>query len=172
MAARPNPRPGYRLVLDGRDITPRIDGRLQRLTLTDRRGMEADQLDLTLSDHDGRLAIPRKGVELAVAIGWRDEGLVDRGTFIVDEAEHSGAPDVLTLRARSADLRGSLAAKRTQSWHRVRIDALVRTLAERYALAPLVGEELAAIELEHIDQTDESDISFLTRLAARYDAIG
>lgn len=166
-----SPRPSYRLILDGRDITPRVDGRLQRLTLTDKRGMEADELDLTLSDYDGKLAIPRKGVELALAIGWQHEGLIDRGTFIIDEATHRGAPDVLTLRARSANLRGALRAKRTQSWHQVTLSEIVRTVADRHTLEPLVGEQLAGVVLEHVDQTDESDINFLSRLAERYDAI-
>lgn len=166
-----SPRPGYRIILGGRDITPRINGRLQQLTLTDNRGMEADQLDITLSDYDGALSVPRKGIELSVAIGWQDEGLVDRGTFIVDEVEHSGSPDVLTIRARSADFRGNLAAKRSRSWDHVSIDAIVRSIAERHTLTPLIGERLATTVLEHVDQTDESDISFLSRLAERYDAI-
>lgn len=170
-AANSSPRPGYRITLDGRDITPGINGRLQQLTLTESRGMEADQLDLTLSDHDGKLAIPRKGVELSVAIGWKHEGLVDRGVFIVDEAEHSGSPDVLTLRARSADFRGELAAKRSQSWHGVSIADIVGTIAERHGLTPMVGQQLAGTVLEHVDQTDESDISFLSRLGLRFDAI-
>ncbi len=169
-AANPSPRPSYRISLDGQDITPRINGRLLQLTLIDNRGMEADQLDITLSDYDGKLAIPRKGVELRLAIGWED-GLVERGTYIVDEVEHSGAPDVIILRARSADLRGSLRVKRSQSWHCISIGDLVRTIANRQNLTPLLSEQLARISLEHIDQTDESDIAFLTRLAERYDAV-
>src|SRR5699024_5675708 len=80
-------------------------------------------------------------------------------------------PDVLTLRARSADFRGNLAAKRTQSWHQVSLSAIVRSIASRYPLEPLIGEPLGGVVLAHIDQTDESDISFLTRLAERFDAI-
>ncbi|MGM0826404.1 MAG: contractile injection system protein, VgrG/Pvc8 family [Pseudomonadota bacterium] len=36
---------------------------------------------------------------------------------------------------------------------------------------PSVGVKLAGIRIEHIDQTDESDLHFLTRLAERYDAV-
>jgi len=166
-----SPRPGYRIVLDGQDITPRINGRLQKLSLTDSRGDEADQLDLTLTDHDGQLEIPRKGVELELAIGWVAEGLVDRGLYVVDEVEHSGTPDQLTVRARSADLTGDLAAKRSHSWHGQSIDAIVTTIAKRHGLQPRVGDALAPTAIAHIDQTEESDISFLTRLGERYDAI-
>lgn len=164
-------QPGYRIVLDKADISPRINGRLIDLRLTEKRGMEADQLDLTLSDHDGQLAMPRRGVELQLFIGWQDEGLIDKGTFTVDEVEHSGTPDRLTLRARSADMRGMLPGKRTQSWHRVTVSDVVNTIAKRYGLTPKIADALGGIRIGHIDQTDESDLNFLTRLGERYDAI-
>jgi len=30
--------------------------------------------------------------------------VIDKGSFTVDEVEHAGAPDVLTIRARSASM--------------------------------------------------------------------
>src|SRR5689334_4403853 len=95
------PQPSYRIQLGDRDITPTVDARLISLSLTECRGGEADQLDLCLDDSDGALAIPAKGATLTLAIGWVGGGLVDKGSFIVDEAEHSGAPDQVTIRARS-----------------------------------------------------------------------
>ncbi|MGK9568748.1 phage late control D family protein, partial [Salmonella enterica subsp. enterica] len=76
----------------------------------------ADQLTITLSDHDGLLIIPPKGAVLRLWLGWSDTGLVDKGTYTVDETEHSGAPDILSIRARSADLRKGLKTKRERSW--------------------------------------------------------
>lgn len=168
---RPARTPDYRLAIGGEQITPRIRGRLQRLTLTDRRGLEADQLDLELTDDDGQLALPRRGVEIHVAIGWVGEPLTDRGIFIVDEVEHSGAPDRLSIRASSADFRGPFPVKRTQSWHRTTLGDIVATLAKRHGLNPSISRELGPVGIVHIDQTDESDINFLTRLAERHDAI-
>lgn len=164
-------RPGYRITLGGTDITPRVNGRLVRLTLREQRGLEADQLDLVLADHDGALALPRRGAELAVAFGWQDEGLIDKGLFTVDEVQHSGAPDQLTLRARSADLRGKLPGKRSQSWHEHTLGEIVDTIAQRHGLDPVIGDTLGGIRVGHIDQTDESDLNFLTRLGERFDAI-
>ncbi|MCM2973457.1 contractile injection system protein, VgrG/Pvc8 family [Larsenimonas suaedae] len=37
--------------------------------------------------------------------------------------------------------------------------------------APAIGKTLHGIRVGHIDQTDESDLNFLTRLGERYDAI-
>jgi phage protein D len=168
---RPAHRPGYRLTLAGQVISPELQARLMRLRLTDRRGLDADQLDITLSDHDGRLALPRHGVELTLALGWVEQGLVERGSFIVDEVEHSGAPDQVVIRARSADMRRDFPVKRAQSWHGHPLGDIIATLAGRHGLTPAVSPALAGITVEHLDETDESDLHFLTRLADQYDAI-
>lgn len=163
--------PICRVVVDGRDITADITARLVSITLTDNRGMEADQLDIQLSDHDGRLAIPPKGASIGLWLGWSDTGLVDKGTYTVDELEHSGAPDVLSIRARSADLREGLAKKRERSWHQQTIGSVLASIAAEYGLKPLVQVALAAIGLPHLDQAGESDLNLITRLAAEHDAI-
>ncbi|MDL4863414.1 phage late control D family protein [Halomonas elongata] len=168
---RPARTPDYRITLAGQQISPQVDARLQRLRLTDKRGMEADQLDITLEDSDGRLALPPRGAKLHLAMGWQGHQLVDRGIYIVDEIEHSGAPDQLTIRARSADMRQGLPGKRTQSWDELALRDIIITIADRHDLTPRVGDNLGGIFLEHIDQTDESDLHFLTRLAERFDAI-
>ncbi|MDC8802547.1 contractile injection system protein, VgrG/Pvc8 family [Halomonas pacifica] len=168
---KPARQPDYLITGLGTAISPALDARLQRLRLVDKRGLDADQLELTLEDHDGRLAIPRKGVELQLSLGWVGDALVDRGTFVVDEVEHRGTPDTLTVRARSADLREDNPTKRCGSWHDVTVQEVISEVAGRLGLTPRVTEELAAIVLEHIDQTDESDLHFLSRLAQRFDAI-
>jgi phage protein D len=164
-------RPIYRITLRGQDITAGFITRLISLTLTDNRGMEADQLDIALSDHDGLLEIPPRGAVLGVAIGWSDTGLVDKGTFTVDEIEHSGAPDVLTIRARSADLREGLKAKKTRSWHGKLLGDILRSLAVEYGLEPVIDAVLGKRPLAHIDQASESDANLLTRLGEQNDAI-
>ncbi|WP_322974130.1 contractile injection system protein, VgrG/Pvc8 family [Larsenimonas rhizosphaerae] len=91
--------------------------------------------------------------------------------FIVDEIEHSGSPDRLTIRARAADMRHLLPGKRSQSWHDITLGDIGDTIARRHQLTPVIGKTLHGIRIGHIDQTDESDLNFLTRLGQRYDAI-
>lgn len=169
---RPARRPDYLIRLPGRRISPELDARLITLTLVDKRGFESDQLDITISDHDGRVALPPRGTEIQLSLGWLDEGLVDRGTFIVDEVEHSGgsAGDTITIRARAADMLQVGAVKRSQSWHESTLGQILETIAGRHQLTPRVGSGLDPSHIDHIDQTDESDAHFLTRLAERYDA--
>lgn len=163
--------PTYRLRLDGQDITPTINPRLISLSLEEARGDTADQLDLVLSDHDGKLALPRKGVKLDLSIGFAGQDLVDKGQFVVDEVEHSGAPDIVTIRARSADLRDSLRVRRDQSWHATTLGDIVKTIAGRHRIDHRIAPALASVAVAHIDQTNESDLNFVTRLGKRHDAV-
>ncbi|QNM96402.1 phage late control D family protein [Chitinimonas koreensis] len=165
------PAPVFRLTLGGKDITADFATRLEQLTLTDNRGFDADALEVTLSDHDGRLDIPPRGAQLALSLGWAGGAMVDKGLYTVDEVEHSGTPDKLTLRARSADLRAGLTTKKERSWHRRTVGDIVRTIAGEAGLEPAIGAGLAAQAIDHVDQTAESDINLLTRLARMFDAI-
>ncbi|WP_334132375.1 contractile injection system protein, VgrG/Pvc8 family, partial [Silanimonas lenta] len=163
--------PAFRVTLDGQDLTRRIAPRLLDLTLTEQRASEADQLDLRLHDHDGRLALPRRGAELTVALGWQDGGVVDKGVYRVDEVEHSGAPDTVTLRARSADLTAALRARRDRSWDDTTLGEVVRTLAGNHGLTPRIAPALDRVAVPHLDQTGESDAALLSRLGKQHDAV-
>lgn len=170
-ADRKQPQPDYRIALDGRDLSRHISPHLISLTLSESRADESDTLDIVLDDSQGTFAIPKRGVSIRLSIGWVGAQLVDKGAFTVDETEHSGAPDILTIRARSASMTNEMSQRRERSWHRQTIGSIVGAIADRHSLKAAIGEALASIAIAHIDQTHESDMSFLTRLAKRYDAV-
>lgn len=165
-----SPQPAYRLTMNGAALTS-LDERLMSLTLTDNRGFEADRLELTIDDSDGLVVMPPRGAEIAVAIGWVNQPLVDKGVYTVDEITHQGPPDRLVITARSADFRENFNVKREYSWHNVTVGAVVSAMAGRYNLTPAVSASLKDVEIDHADQTNESDISFLTRMAEMIGAI-
>lgn len=161
----------YALVVNGRDISATVRPLLMRLQLRESRGEEADQLDITLDDSLGNLALPPVGATVAVQLGYRHTGMVDKGTYTVDEIEHSGAPDVVQLRCRSADLRATLRQRASQSWHDTTLGQIVRGIAAKNTMPANVDANLASIAVQHIDQTNESDVNFLTRLGRQHDAV-
>jgi hypothetical protein len=165
------PVPAFRLTVDGNDIAQLISPRLMGLELTDNRGLEADQLSVTLSDHDGLLAIPPRGAVLQLWLGWSDTGLVDKGTYTVDETEHSGAPDVLSIRARSADLRKGLKTKRERSWNTTTLGEVLRDIATGNGLKAVVSDALGAQAILQLDQANESDANLICRLGEEFDAV-
>ncbi len=171
IAISDQPTPDYQILVDGNDISPKFKTRLMSLRLTDNRGFEADTIEVQLDDADGQLAMPPKGAKMQVHIGWKGSALVDKGSYTIDELEHSGPPDILTIRGKSADVRGSLLQTREQSYHEQKLADIIQTIAKRHNLTAKITDNLQAELIEHIDQTNESDANFLTRLAEQFDAI-
>lgn len=165
------PVPAFRLAVDGLDIAQIISPRLMSLELTDNRGVEADQLSITLSDHDGILTIPPKGAVVRLWLGWSDTGLVDKGTYTVDETEHSGAPDVLSIRARSADLRKGLKTKRERSWSNTTLGDVLGDIAIGNGLTATIAGALDGLPILQLDQANESDANLISRLGEEFDAV-
>lgn len=163
--------PDFMLKVNSKDVTANIRDRLISLTLTDNRGFEADQLDVELDDADGQLAMPVRGAVVTLFLGWKGQALIGKGSFTVDEVEHHGAPDTMTIRARSADFRGSLNSRREVSYHETTLGDIVTQIAGRNKLKPMLADGFAGIAVAHIDQTQETDAKFLTRLATLYGAV-
>lgn len=163
-------QPDYELTINGVNITPKLGKRLIDLQLTESRGEEADQLSITLDDADGRMAIPPKGAKIEVRLGWVGQ-LVDKGSYVVDETEHSGTPDRISIRARSAEMAKSLRERSSRSYHGTTVGAVVEQIASANGLPVKIAPELAAKPVQHMDQTNESDLHFLTRLARQHDAV-
>ncbi|RAI69278.1 phage late control D family protein [Pseudomonas fluorescens] len=165
------PVPAFRITVDGNDIAHLISPRLMSLDLTDNRGIEVDQLSITLSDHDGLLAIPPTGAVIRLWLGWSDTGLVDKGTYTVDETEHSGAPDVLSIRARSADLRKGLKTKRERSWSNTTLGNVLGDIALGNGLTATIANTLGGSPILQLDQANESDANLLSRIGEEFDAV-
>lgn len=165
------PRAVWRCIVNGADMAEKLNPRLSELTLTECRGDEADQISIVLTDYDGLLELPELGAEMSVAIGWSHEGLVEKGDYTIDELEYSGAPDIVTIRGRSADLTGPLRTRTERSFHKKTIAEIVRTIAEANELEPVIHDSFTKKKLDHIDQTNESDLAFLKRIGKRHDAV-
>ncbi|EFI4619097.1 phage tail tape measure protein [Escherichia coli] len=61
--------------------------------------------------------------------------------------------------------------RREKSWHKTTVGEVVKEIAARHKLKMALGKDLSDKPVEHIDQTNESDGSFLMRLARQYGAI-
>lgn len=163
--------PVFEIIADAVNITQKINRRLLSIRINDERGLESDTAEIQLDDRDNALQWPKKGAILEILIGFKSTGLVNKGKYVVDALSHGGPPDVLTITARAADMREQLKTLKTRSFHQTTLGNVVEQIAIDHQLKPAISAQLYQINIEHIDQTNESDLNFLTRLAKTYDAI-
>lgn len=162
-------RPAFRVSVNGSDITSKLSDRLVSLTVTDESGVKSDRVEIVLDDRDQRLAIPPTKATLTVAIGY-DSGLVEKGTYVVEEVELSGPERRMVLRANATGASKGAGAARERSWDDTTIGDIAKSIASKHGWTAAVSPELASVRIEHIDQ-HENDLQFMSRLAADNGAV-
>jgi phage protein D len=172
-------KPVWQLIANGADVTATIRERFISLTLTEETGSIADTLEIELADHldQAPIAVPDVGAELQLGLGY-DDAVTQLGKFVMDEIEMSGWPARMRLRARAAPYTQStsgykdLQSQKTRSWPKgITIGAMVKKMASEHGMTAMVSADLAGIALPQTDQTSESDLNLLLRLAKNYDAV-
>lgn len=164
-------RPDFRIVLGESDLTDRFRERLLTVTVVDNSGEDGDTLEIALDDADNAIEAPTHGAVLGVSLGYSGADLAYLGRFTVDEVVPAGPPDTLTIRGKAADMREGLKAARSKAWRGTTIGGVVAVMAAAHGLEPAVSAELASRPITHRDQTNESDLHFLTRLGRDHGAV-
>ncbi|TKD40696.1 phage late control D family protein [Azotobacter chroococcum] len=157
----------FELIADEHNVTALIRDRLLELRITDKAGLESDELEIRLDDRDGHVEFPPKGAHLQVSLGWNGQPLSPMGRFTVDEIELSGPPATLTIRAKPADMRQEARSTRSIAYESTTLADIVAAVAGRNSWEPACRVE---VEVPRADQQRESDLHFITRLARQHGA--
>ncbi len=153
------------LTADNKPFNALILSRIMNVTVTDNRANEADELSIVLDDSDGALELPKRGVKLNCKMGYLGEDIHDKGDFVVDETEWSGTPDLITVKASSANFKSKIKEAKSKSYHRKKFGEIASEVAKNHELTLVMTADLKTINLAHVDQTNESDLNLLQRLA-------
>jgi hypothetical protein len=165
-------KPIFKVLADGADITARINQRLISIKTTDEAGFKSDTCTIELDDRDGVIALPRKGAKLDIYLGYEETGISKVGVYTVDEISLTGFPETLSISGKAADMSaGELKSQKTRHFDNITLGDLVKTIAGGNGLVGKTSADLAAIQLGHVDQTQESDLHLLTRLAKQYGGV-
>lgn len=160
--------PCARVVVDGKDLSTRLFGKnrpLTSVTVTDEAGVKSDSLELVIDNRE-TFEAPKVGSEIQVWLGYEPEP-VYMGKFRVDSWKKAGAPKTLTVSGKSAELTTAIKETKLRSWHDMTLGAIVNAIAGKNGLGVTIDSALASRNIPHIDQQNESDVAFLTRLAHR-----
>jgi phage protein D len=171
--------PAYMLTANDADITAIIAERFVSLDLSDESGENADSLEIVLADHDPQkpIAMPPTGAELALSLGYAGN-LQKKGIFVCDDVRIRGWPQQLVIGAKAAPWDQTPKGKVDFQSHKTRawkvgttIGAMVQKMAKEHGMEAVISSDLASVKLPHIDQSEESDMNLLLRIAKKYDAI-
>ncbi|MGY2375188.1 phage late control D family protein [Pseudomonas sp. SDO524_S393] len=151
-----------------------LNQRVMSWTHTDAAGIESDRLELTINT-EGLDGLPSLGGKIGLRVGYRESGLVEKGEFVVTQRTPVLFPMRLHIVASAAPFSVSDVSgyrqRRSVSHGATTLGALFRQLVMRHGFSPRVAPALEGIAITHIDQSNETDMGFLTRLAARYRAV-
>ena len=140
----------------------------------DAAGFESDQLTLTI-DLEGLEGLPSLGGKIGLMVGYRETEMVDKGQFKVTRLTPTLFPFRLTLVATAApfskDDETGFKQRRTASHGPTTLGGLFRELVLQHDFSPRVAPEISLIKIDHVDQSNETDMGFLTRLAKKYNVI-
>lgn len=159
-------KPTFQVVADGKDITALINDRLLLMRTSDKPGMESDEFELRIDDRAQAVTLPSRGAKIEVFLGYGAQAMVRLGSYTVDEVEVTGPPDTITLRGKASDMRGSGKTTRSGSWEDVPLAKIVSDVAARNSWEPGCTVQT---KIPRVDQRNESDFNFITRLAKQYD---
>ena len=116
------------------------------------------------------LALPKMGSKLAVSLGYKESGLVDMGVYVINAITMKRPPHTVQIKGHGADLGSHMKIKRTRMWRRTTVGEIVGDIGSEHGYKPAVSKDLADVKIPHIDQTDESDLHFFTRIAHAHSA--
>ena len=152
--------PKAMILINGADVT----GHTETVQFVDKEDNRADEVTITL---DRNFARPSYKDVVLLYLGYKESGLYFCGKFFVQTSDRTDR--FLRVKATSADLAGSIKERRTQSYEKISLCDIVGMIAGRNGLAAKC--DMSDVFFDHIAQTNESDLHFLTRLAERYNAI-
>src|SRR5262245_10413964 len=169
------------ILIDGVDVTARLDPHLISVTVTDKEGEGTDHCAIELDDRDARLAVPADDVMLEVWLGWHTEGLYEVFTGKVQSVEsgfgrkHGGRR--LWVDGYGAAMSGKGRTPMQISWGKgappgqpmgemISLKTVLEEAAKHAGYAMHIAPELADVKRDWWAMTTESFHHFGARLAS------
>jgi len=173
-------RTRLRISIAGKNVSTNLAPYITVFTFNDKTSNEVDDISFTLEDREnddadesGDLFInswfPTRGDEVEVAIlTYHREGLddaeeLDCGTFEIDLVSHSAPPNLFSIHAVS-NFNSSIRREiHNHKWEKTTLFNICQSIAQGNGLKLVFeGEDE---DISSVDQTDQTDLQFLAKLA-------
>lgn len=159
-----NPR--FKVVVNGNDITDTINQNASKISFHDEDGTSSDDIRLSI---EGSFRRPKFGDEIKLWIG-NETAMMFCGTFAVQNSKISTSNgSKIEISATAVDFSSGAKVKRNKSFENLSIKQVVTQIAKKLELK--VECDYDDLYVIHIEQSNESDLHFLKRLASEYNAL-
>jgi phage protein D len=160
----------YQIVVDGIDASERFHPILINLRVHLAAESVSDTAEIELDDTNGRIALPRDGAFVAIALGWRDSGISPVFEGTVDDIKSRGARGAgrtLNITAKSADTKGKGKGKHNQEryWDKKKLSEVMQEAGKEAGFTVKVDDALGSIERDWWGMSAESFYHFGHRIA-------
>ncbi|ABO49750.1 phage late control D family protein [Desulforamulus reducens MI-1] len=161
------------LSYNGINISADLQPHLINWTSTDNLSGQADDIQITLEDR-ARLWIgdwmPDKGATLKAKIVQENKKFantkesLDLGTFEIDEVENNYPPSTVSMKGISIPESSSLKGEaKNKAWEKTKLSVIAKDIANGSGVK-LFYDTSDDPDYDRMEQTQESDLAFLTRL--------
>ncbi len=159
--------PDYVIEIDGKKLSRENAGLITSISVKDEVGTKSDSVTIEISNRDRQIRKPKRGVRLEVSLGYVGEKLKLMGRYTVDGCRIGAGK--LTVNAIGFDALGKIKSTGEGVYNSVTLGDIVRKVAEKNGLKAKVSPEFDK-DRRQIIQQNESDLSFLNRLARENNA--
>ncbi len=166
--------PMISIEVNGKEVAAGFYGRLIKATINDQAGQESDKLTFELDDADNAIIVPPPKATIVVKLGFKETGLVPKGTFEMQPIAFKGevdAGETLTIQASAADLKRKLKGKGRESFTGKSLKDIAETIAKRNGMTAHVDPAIGSFTFDFRARVDVSEIDFLTTLGDELDAV-
>lgn len=164
------PRPAWRLLYSGQDITADISEALISCSYTGKVDGESSQVEVKVEDRDRKWIgpwMPQRGDVMQLDIGY-EGALASCGLFQVDECTAAGAPDTFTFKGIAAYIKPDTRTRSSRSYQGQTLIEIAKTVAAAHGLTVVGDPPDRNVTLARVTQKHETDLAFLRRMANLY----
>ncbi|GHM58119.1 MAG: late control protein D [Candidatus Mesenet longicola] len=159
--------PDFNIVTEESFVIESLKNRLISLRITDELGTTSDEAEICFNYENGALDFTGN---LKVFLGYKETGLIPMGVYVANEVIIQSLPQIVKIKAHAANLKKSLKEQVSKQWHQITLGNLVEQIAQKHGYGAKVAAKFKDILVQHTYQTNESDMSFLTKVAREYGA--
>lgn len=144
---------------------------LIRWRLSDESGMSADRLSLTINADDMKSPPLKGGDEIKVILGGEKRGAFKASTVSLSlKPVREWVIQLSPATFQRADPQG-WREKRKRTFPPATVGDVVKSVMVKHGYTVRVEPALAALPTDHLNQNEETDKAFISRLAEEFDAI-